>query len=489
MPRFSPVPELPLELVRSTLSEHGAAALPAQLAEQLRTLILGGTLRPGDRLPSTRALAERLNVSRGTIVASFEQLSAEGYLQTSKAGTRVAENLKLQKISRPQPAPYEPENQPDRVLYHLTPGAPDTSLLASSAWRSAWRVAAAEAGRSYGAAGSLGLREEIAEHLRIMRHTLVRPSNLLVTAGARDGFRLLLSAFRRADQRKTRRPLHLAVENPGYPSLHRIPAAFGHTILPIPVDQHGLIPGRLPTGKNRPELVLVAPSHQYPLGASMPVARRLELLEWARQQSAYIVEDDYDSELRYTGDPLPALAALDDPADARVITLGSFSKTVSPALGLGYLLLPPQLRENVLELRQELGSPVSSITQDAMTLFLAQGGARRHISRMRKVYGQRRETLLGALADAPPWVQVLPMDGGLHVVLKFLGEYATADMEARSAERTRAAGLALGTLGEYWAASEHETCRDYGLVVGFGAAQDRELVAGVKVLLKSLDLI
>lgn len=482
--------ELPIRLVRSTESDQDVAALPAQLAEQLRGLILAGTLAPGDPLPSSRALAQRLNISRGSVVAAFEQLSAEGYLQTSKAGTCVAENLKLQKISR-TPASgssSQPRESAPRMRYDLTPGNPDISLLTTSAWRAAWRKAAAEPGVAYPASGSENLQKQLAEHLRIMRHVVRAPDEILVTAGARDGFRLVLSALRQeasrgqeASHAGAKRPLKIAVENPGYPSLHRIPAAFGHEIIPIEVDEHGLNPGKLPRDEHKPDLVLVAPSHQYPLGASMPVARRLELIDWARENDAFIIEDDYDSELRYTGDPLPALAALD--TAERVITLGSFTKTLTPGLGIGYLLLPAQLHQPVADLRKELGSPVSSITQDALADFLASGGARRHIARMRRVYGQRRELLLAALEQTPSWVQVLPMDGGLHVVLKFLGRRAKTETEHRIAQQAETAGIALGTLGDYWesSGSPHET-RDFGLIVGFGGVNDRVLAEGTQVL-------
>lgn len=477
MPRYSSITELPL-----VISQDGA--LPAQIAEQLRALILAGTLAPADSLPSTRALAERLGISRGSVVAAFEQLSAEGYVQTSKGGTRVTENLKLQKTAERQKqtrAGRAQKKEPAAVI-DLSPGTPDTSLLTTSAWRAAWRVAAAEPGGAYPAAGSARLQNQLAEHLRIMRHVVREPANILVTAGARDGFRLLLTGIR---QEHRNRPLRIAVENPGYPSLHRIPATFGHTIVPVEVDAHGLNPSLLAGGKESPDLVLVAPSHQYPLGASMPVARRLELIEWARAHHAYIVEDDYDSELRYTGDPLPALAALDRVEDGRVITLGSFTKTLTPGLGMGYLLAPHSLRKNLTELRQDLGTPVSSIVQDAMAAFLAGGGARRHIARMRRVYGSRRELLLNILGQLPPWVEVLPMDGGLHVVLRLHGIYATESIEAQLTSSLLKAGVMVGALGEYWSSTgQAQQGRDFGMIVGFAGVNERSLLAGANILVQ-----
>ncbi len=496
MPRYSTSTELPL-----TIEKQAVGSIPAQLAEQIREHILAGTLKPGDLLPSSRGLASRLEISRGSVVAAYEQLAGEGYLSAHKGGTRVAENLELQKIIPQAPGESAEGNEesqqplplPQRQLIDLSPGTPDTSLLASSAWRSAWRKAAAEPGKYYPAAGSPELQVQLAEHLRLMRQMVREPAEILVTAGARDGFRLLLSALR---QENRQRPLRIAVENPGYPSLHQIPAAFGHQIIPVAVDEKGLNPEKLPT-TNRPDLVLVAPSHQYPLGASMPVDRRLELLRWAEENSAYIVEDDYDSELRYVGDPLPALGALARQQGIdRVVTLGSFTKTLTPGLGLGYMLTPRHLFEPVSQLREVLGSPVSALLQSALADFLAEGGVRRHIARMRRTYRRRRELLLNTLhsAQLPPYVRVLPMDGGLHVVLAFTGSSATEQHEARVVQTLAQAGVGVAALGDYWAHSGHlpgtenqdDAAAARGVVIGFGGAQERALLAGVKLLVKAL---
>nr|WP_237218615.1 PLP-dependent aminotransferase family protein [Rothia nasimurium] len=496
------------------------------MAEQIRALVLGGFLVAGDPLPSTRALAERLNVSRGTVVFAYEQLVGEGYLTSGRGGTRIAAHLTLGAagVSRPtisvgevgylRPAavggeaglasaclpasntglvrPTTPE------VIDLRPGSPDTSLVASSTWRAAWRQAAANPGTAHPPAGSYELRVQLAEHLRLMRSVLRGPDDLLVTAGARDGFRLILTALRR---RVRNRPLRIAVENPGYPSLHRIPLAFGHEILPIEVDGQGLNPAHLPTGPNRPDLVLIAPSHQYPLGASMPLARRLELLAWARTHDALLVEDDYDSELRYVGDPLPALASLDRPplpggaeahparwASDRVVTLGSFAKMLAPGLNLGYVVAPRHLQADLLELRADLGNPVSSVVQDAMAAFLAAGGVRRHTARMRRVYRGRREQVLTALQGLDG-ARVLPMDGGLHTVLHLPGIDSARGrgIEGELVEAARLEGVLVAPLGDYWSARAEAGEALYGLVLGFGAVSDRKLALGLESLRQVLE--
>ncbi|MDO4916023.1 MAG: PLP-dependent aminotransferase family protein [Rothia sp. (in: high G+C Gram-positive bacteria)] len=538
MARSSTPADLPLQI-----QKNSPISLPSQLAEQIRGLILSQTLTPGDSLPATRTLSARLAISRGSVVAAYEQLAGEGYVSTGRSGTKVSADLQeldaaprqalapgshlnprpsaaspivsaqTQRARTPvmhTPAPDEvprrigratPMKLPTKNIIDLRPGSPDTATIATAPWRAAWRKAAADPSKTYPAMGSPALQQQLAEHLRLMRSVVREPETIMVTAGARDAFRLVLSTLRRE---RRNRPLRVAVENPGYPSLHKIPATFGHEILPIAVDENGLNPAGLPT-RHKPDLVLVAPSHQYPLGASMPVARRLELLTWAAEHDAYIVEDDYDSELRYVGEPLPALAALARPAQNnhtshigqieraddldRVITLGSFAKTLTPGLGLGYMLAPAQLTPALAGLRADLGSPVSAMVQDAISQFMLDGGVRRHIARMRRVYKARRNVLLTALEQEhlPGWVQVLPMDGGLHVVLKFAPDFANENTEQFVVEKAEQAGVRVAALGDYWAhsgAAENE--RAFGVVVGFGGVTERALERGVHLVAQSV---
>lgn len=498
---------LPLDISRDS-----KVSLPSQIVEQVRSLIVEGYLVAGDPLPSSRALAASLNVSRGTVVFAYEQLVGEGYLVSSRGGTTVADGLpqgphqaagSFPQVRTSYPPAGSPKSSKERgsgssgtEVFDLRPGRPDISLLASSAWRAAWRSAAANPGGSYPAAGSLALRTELAEHLRLMRSTLRHPDDILVTAGAREGFRLLLTALRR---KVRNRPLRIAVENPGYPSLRRIPQAFGHRILPVPVDSYGLDPTHLPVGNKRPDLVLVAPSHQYPLGASMPVSRRLELLAWAAEHDVLLVEDDYDSELRYRGDPLPALAALDRSPllarqlaagtqleQGRVITLGSFSKLLAPGLNLGYMVIPGQLHRDLLELRADLGNPVPSLVQDAIANFLAAGGVRGHTARMRRVYRRRRELVTQHLGNLPG-TSLMLMDGGLHAVLAFDSQQGYS--EATVLQRAQQVGVRVLPLSSYWSQEASESklspkipARAEGLVIGFAALNDQNLVRALEHL-------
>ncbi|MFI7483932.1 PLP-dependent aminotransferase family protein [Kocuria sp. M1R5S2] len=500
--------ELPVRVDRAD-----PAPLPAQLVQQLRELVVSGALRPGDPLPSTRGLAARLGISRGSVVTAYDQLHGEGYLHATNGATVVHPDLARSRVeppaARPGPvrSPAPPRRARARPVIDLTPGRPDTARLATPQWRAAWRDAAAAAGTAAPPPqGSRELREQIVEHLRLMRGVVRDPADLFVTAGARDGLQLLLGVLGAHAGRR----LRVAVEDPGYPSLRRVPERLGHEVLPVPIDDHGLDPAHLPSGawsgagrwevERAPDAVVVTPSHQYPLGASMPAARRLELLAWARAQDALVVEDDYDSELRYVGEPLPALASLDRPPGAvpeppapgrllgtggHVATLGSFTKVLAPGLGVGYLLAPPALREELLWLRTDLGNPASAVVQDAMARFLAGGGLRRHTARMRREYRRRRDLLTGALRDVEG-VRAVPMDGGLHAVLEFTGEVPLDEQDVVA--RAAAAGVRVAALGSYWAHGAGGGRR--GVVVGFGATgaapEGEALTEGLEALARVL---
>lgn len=416
-------------------------SLPGQIVEDLRARITAGTLRPGDPLPSTRVLARQRGISRGSVVAAYDQLAGEGYLVATRGGTRV--NPDLPRPPRPEhPAPSSPVRP--RLRGDLRPGVPDTSLLASTLWRRAWRAAAAEPA-AHPAQGSARLRRLLAEHLRMTRSVAVSPEQIVVTLGARDGLRLLLMATEGV----------VAVEDPGYPTLHQVPRNLGREVVPVPVDGEGLSVRRL--AELAPEVVLVMPNHQYPVGSQMSAARRFELIEWSRHSGAVLIEDDYDSELRPTH---PALAALDP--QGSVALLGSLAKTLTPALGLGYLVVPERLQDDVA--RHLL--PVSGIVQDAVANFLENDGMRRHTARMGREYRRRREIF------AEVFPRGIPMNGGLHAVIEL------DEDEDEVISRCRARGLEVEGLGRYWTASDRP-----GIVIGLGA-HNREKLREVLVELR-----
>ena len=479
--RQTPAITLPLEL-------SGDGSLPVRLAAELRRLIGTTVLSPGEALPSTRALATHLGISRGTVVTAYDQLLAEGYL-TASAGRSTIVNPQLRRVLPPPLRPTRRAATEPQALLDLRPGRPSTTDVVGPAWRAAWRQASL--GPVDAALPPLGLpalRESWADHLRRTRAVLRDPSHLAITGGGREGLALLLLTLAaqqdRADYvghpalRDRRevfgRPLRVGVEEPGYPSLRRVPARLGASIIPIPVDERGLRTADLPTGADAPELLVVTPSHQYPLGGSLPIDRRQALLEWARRHRVLVIEDDYDSELRYTSQPLPALAALDDPADGRVVLLGTLSQTLTPALGLGYLAMPAWLVPLVAAARRDLGEPVGLVSQRALAQYLACGALRQHTQRMRTRYRRRRAQVVETLAEVPG-LRVRPMDGGLHAVVESLHP------EAEVVAQLAASGVRVVGLSQYWSRAGSP-----GIVFGFGAVGEPELARALELIASAM---
>lgn len=463
-------PEITLPIA---LDRDADEPLPAQLAAQLRHLIGTGTLAPRDPLPSTRSLAAQLGLARGSVVAAYDQLLAEGYLSAA-AGRSTNVNPLLARV-HPEVSASAPRMvaEPPPPRLDLRPGRPWQERVVGPAWKAAWRRAAAgPADEPVPPLGLLSLRSAFADHLRRMRGVVGDPGRIVVTSGSRDGLSLLLMTLRGA---RPSRPVRVGVEEPGYPSLRRVPPLLGADVVRLPADEHGLRVDGLPGGADVPELVIVTPSHQYPLGGSLPIDRRQALLAWARAHHVVVVEDDYDSELRYTSQPLPALAALDDPASGRVVLLGTLSKTLTPAVATGFMVLPDWLAPAVERVRGDLGQPVNLVTQRAVAHFLASGALRLHTQQMRHLYRRRRALVVAALG-ALDGVRVYPMDGGLHAVVE------TDLPEPGLVASLAADGVAVSGLSQYWSSGGSRT----GLVFGFGGVSESELEQALSVIASRL---
>ncbi|QGF24304.1 PLP-dependent aminotransferase family protein [Raineyella fluvialis] len=448
------------------LDPASALNLPAQIAAGVRRDVGAGTLRPGEPMPSSRALAQTLGVSRGTVEAAYDQLVAEGYL-LSRPRSGMLVNPRLRATV---PAPREGAGQsraedpaPGTDL-DLVPGHDSNSPLVDPAWRSAWRRAADTERlpdqRTIDPTGDPVLRRAVAEHLRLMRGLLVDPAQVVVTAGSREGLALLLAGLV-ADGRSG--PLRVGVEDPGFPGLRRTLARLGVATVPLPVDGSGLV---VPTADDVPGVVLVTPNHQYPYGSAMPATRRTELLDWASTTGTLVVEDDYDSEFRYVGSPPPALYGLSP--GAPVVHLATFSAVLSRDVGTGYLLLPESLVGPVTRIRQDLGCPVAPILQRAVAHYLDDGGLRRRLQRSRRRLAATHRLVAEVLERIPGAV-----DQGRMLVVERPPEVAAAVL-AGCAER----GLLLGDLADGWSGTPHST----GVVLGYGAVDEAPLARGLTIL-------
>ncbi len=462
------------------LDRGSPVPLGMQLVDGLRRRVLGGGLRPGDPMPSTRALATALGISRSVVVTAYDQLAGEGYLDTRQgAVTRVAELQPRVERAADAAASARPAGAgstarsagataPSEPRLNLLPGRPSTSRIDSRAWRAAWRRAAALAipADSPPPFGVPRLRAEIADHLRHARGLACSPDDIVVTAGTSEALGLVASVLAHT---ATRAP-DLAIEDPGYPSARRLFERRGVRTHPVGADGDGFDVSALRRLPVVPAAVMVTPSHQYPLGGRLPVATRLDLLAWAGVHDALVIEDDYDSEFRHLGPPLPALASLDD--TGRVVLIGSFSKVLTPWIRLGYLVLPSanqRLREAIAASRDDEACPVPGVAQHAMAELLAGGAVRRHIAVARREYAHRRGLVLAAL-DGLPGAPLSGLDGGLHAVVELPDAAASAALVTRLASE----GVAVAPLSDYSAAPG--TGRRHGIVFGYAAPSDSQLV-------------
>lgn len=458
--------ELPIELNRQS-----SVSLTAQVVSQLRSAILSGLLRPEHTLPATRRLATDLGVSRGVVVRAFEQLSGEGFLESSgSGGTRVAVRPDIQN------RPFE-EKQPSSSPAHtnlidLTPGRPSGSPFQDREWRNAWKKSLAEQGNTHlpPALGTSALREAVVGHLAVSRGLAVEPENVIITAGTSDALQLVVAMLRR--QREHPRVL---VEDPGYPTARRVLTAAGAHLITVPVDANGLKSSQLGMLKDMPDAVLVTPSHQYPQGGRMAVQERLGLLKWADENGVLVLEDDYDSEFRHTRMPLPAVASL--PTNAEVVLLGTFSKNLSPWLRCGYLVVRGDAGHRLKAAREALDTPVAGILQSALAHYIHGGGLSRHITRARREYSHRRSLLIERLGSRED-LELAALDGGLHAVIRFEQPDA-ADLAAKALQL----GVRVIPLAGYYA----DRAPMNGLVIGYGAVTDLQLAQALNILGKLLD--
>ncbi|RZQ63561.1 PLP-dependent aminotransferase family protein [Amycolatopsis suaedae] len=427
----------------------------------LREAIRSGRLAAGTRLPSSRDLAAQLGLSRGTVTTLYGQLVAEGYLLARHgSGTEVAP---LGDDSAPRPAP--PAARP-RWRYDLKPGLPALSAFPRAEWLAAQRESLttmpdAELGYP-DPAGHPALRAELASYLGRVRALPTTPDDIVITNGAAEGLSLLAGVLR-AEGHTT-----VAVEDPSHVGQAELLAAHGLQPHGVPVDDDG-IDITLLTAPCR--AVVVSAAHQFPLGVALGPDRRRSLLSWARATGSLVIEDDYDAEHRYDRAALGAVRALDP---ERVAYVGSVSKVLAPALRIGWLVLPTRLREQVIELkfRHDLGC--APMPQAALAVLLRGGGYDRHLRRTRRLYRQRRDALLGALAEHLPAWRPFGIAAGLHVVVRLPDGTDDASLQRKLA----AAGVNAPALSGY----AHTPDSPFpGLVLGYAALTPDRLREAVTV--------
>jgi GntR family transcriptional regulator/MocR family aminotransferase len=481
---------------------EGDGALHQRLYRGLRAAILDGRLPPRVRLPSTRSLAGEMRVSRNVVMAAFAQLLGEGYIEGRVgSGTYVAATLpdsavtpcqngtstparrietRLSQYAREvlslQLLPAPGESQKQRLLYDFRYGQPALEDFPHATWSQLvmQRVRLMSTRTmAYGRARGFGpLREAIADYLRRARGVDATARQVIIVNGTQQALDL---AARMLVDRGDR----VVVEDPCYQAARQVFLGVGARLLATPVDADGLDVTKLPRGE-AVRLAYVTPSHQFPLGGVLPLGRRLELLRWAEQAGAYVLEDDYDGEFRYETRPIEAMQGLD--RMGRVLYIGSFSKVLFPSLRVGYLVVPEELVVPAAALKFLTDGATSTFEQEVLAEFIGEGHFERHLRRMRVLYAARRSILLDALRQAfGDRLEVAGAEAGLHVVIYLRGLLASAvpALVARAA----ASGVGIYSIAPYYLDPPQRA----GLMLGYAALNERDIRAGVRAFAEVFD--
>jgi GntR family transcriptional regulator/MocR family aminotransferase len=444
--------------------------LRIQVLRELRAAIHSGRVPGGMSLPASRALAADLGVSRGIVVAAYEQLVAEGYLTTRRgSATRVAARGSADPVPALLTAGARVTVPP---RFDFRPGVPDLSLFPRRAWLRALRrtlTASVAASLDYpDPAGVAPAREAIASYLNRSRATVADPRRVVLCTGFAQAARLVAETLRSRGVRR------IAVEDPGHAEQCADIRAAGLELVPVPVDEGGLCVDRL--ADRSVGAVLVTPAHQYPTGAVLAADRRAALLEWARRRGGFVLEDDYDAEYRFDRDPVGAMQGL---APERVVYMGSASKMLVPSLRQGWLVLPAELVDGVMgaKLSADRGSP--ALEQFALATFLDAGELDRHLRRTRPVYRKRRDAMVSALRDHLPDMVIRGVAAGLHLLLDLPGDLDEDQVVAAAAERRiRVYG------GKVYHADRANA--PPSLLLGYGGVGERGMARGIGALAEAV---
>ncbi len=464
----------------------GRRNLSGQIYRQVRAAILDGRLRAGEPLPPTRELAERVDVSRNTVTVAYDRLAAEGFV-TSRVGAGTFVNGELHPAA---PRAHMPDGRlrPRAIWadvseitdlsgdaeFDFRTGFPDARMFPYETWR---RLigrelrASAVGGATYGdPAGHCGLREAIARHIAVSRAVRVTGADVLVTNGVQQALDLVGRVLIEPGA-------CVAVEDPGYAPPRRLFHSLGARVVGVPVDAEGLVVDAIP---NDARMVYVTPSHQFPLGMPMSLRRRMALLAWADRHGAVLVEDDYDSEFRYSGRPIEPLHTLDH--HGLVLYVGSFSKVMLPTFRLGFLIAPPSLHRPLRAAKFVADWYTALPMQAALARFIEDGTLARHIRRMRTEYQTRHQRIARTLAgELSGWLQPIPSVAGLH--LSAFVRHGTIEDTVQVVKRARKDGVALYAVSQFATASAARP----GLILGYGSIPTARIDEGLARLRRCLE--
>ncbi|HEX3680211.1 MAG TPA: PLP-dependent aminotransferase family protein [Galbitalea sp.] len=448
---------------------------------QLSAAIVDGSLRGGEALPPTRDLAASLGVSRTTVSVAYDRLLAEGFTVTRRgAGTFVAaDRSSISRSRAPHGRAVHPRavwagaginpDRHDRAAYDFAIGVPDPALFPLAAWRrNVARELQSDSAVMRGYSNPAGvhrLRVAIARHIGLSRAVRAGEEDVIVTSGAQQAVDLVARVLVAPGD-------IVVVENPGYPPVRALFETLGARVVPVPVDADGIVVSELPA---RAKLVYTTPSHQFPTAVRASLDRRLDLLAWAESNNAVILEDDYDSEFHYGAGSLDPLQNLD--RTGRVVYVGTFSKTLLPALRLGFLVAPASLAPALMAAKRLSDSHTDSVSQGALARLIDDGTFAAHLRKANRVYAERRDAIRSGLArELTPWLEVAPSVAGLHLFAALRPDRPLRTTAVR--EAAAAAGVGIQSVANFTVGPETPQSR-LGFVLGYGAINTEHISLGI----------
>ncbi|AQQ51687.1 MocR-like pyridoxine biosynthesis transcription factor PdxR [Planococcus lenghuensis] len=460
-----------MEMLMVELNRNAAEPLYEQLYTGIRNAILQRKIAVGDKLPSKRKLADYLSISRTTVEQAYDQLLAEGYIEALPRQGFYAKSVEELAVEyQRNQVPVMPA-VPDR-LADFSPGKVDTNSFPFSLWRKLMREVLDDSNTSLLESGhpqgDWEFRNEIAAYLYQSRGVNCTPEQIVIGSGTEQLLPLLIRLLAPSSI--------FAFEDPGYPLTHTVFAHYDRSAVPIPVDGEGLLVQKL--HESAANITYVTPSHQFPTGAVMSAARRTQLLKWAAgHPDRFIIEDDYDSEFRYIGRPVPSLQSMD--RNGRVIYLSTFSKSLMPSLRIAYMVLPLPLLEAYRETFLLYSSTVPRTDQQLVTLFMKKGHFQRHLNRIRTIYRHKRELLTASLTAFSPYVSVSGDQAGMHIVLTVKNGFTEQELVSRA----RSKGIHITGLETFRVAGQ--PIGNPQILIGFGGLAEEEIVCQIEKLMAS----
>ena len=449
-----------------------------QIYDYIKQEIQQGKIQSGERLPSTRALSRHLEVSRSTIELAYEQLLSEGYVETQPyRGFFVSQIDGLYRLEhQEEKQEIKVEKEKDQYRYDFSPNGVDLNSFPYNIWRKLSRECLqddhSELFRLGNPQGEEGLRNAICSYLHQARGVNCRLEQIIVGAG-NDYLLMLLTAIL-GNERK------VALENPTYTQAYRLFDRFSYQVCTVDMDEKGMRVDRLQ--ESGAQIAFVMPSHQFPLGIVMPISRRMEILRWAEEEEGrYIIEDDYDSEFRYKGKPIPALQGYD--RSGKVIYMGTFSKSIAPAIRMSYMVLPEKVLERYKTNCGFLSSTVSRVDQMILQKFIEEGYYERHLNKSRAIYKGRHDMMLNRLRTMSESVTILGENAGLHLLLRFTGKCSETEL----IQKAKSQGVKVYGLSEYCVGTQRkmQNKRNATILLGYANMKEEEIIEAIESLKKA----